>query len=396
MCIHPLPYPFRRPGPLAVPEELDTIHDEPVRRVSIPSGDEVYLVTRHEDVRKVLTDPRVSRNLNRPDAPKMSKTTMMFQDAKLDPDPPEHTRVKRLVMRAFSATRVERLRPRAQEITDELIDAMAAKGPPANVAEDLAFPLSIRIICDLLGVPPQDQSRFRRWTDHFLSTSRYTRQEIHRALGELNTYMSTLITAKRESPAGDLVSALIQVHDDDTRLTEYELHWWCRLLLLVGYETTASQLSLSVAKLLSEPDQLKLLRADESLLDGAVEELLRWRLMSGSLSMLRYVTEDIEVGGVTIPRGSGLIPAVESANWDREVFERPGDLDITRTDNAHLTFSAGPHFCIGAALARLELQTALGTLLRRFPTLRLTIAAEKLRRTEGTLIESLVETPITW
>nr|WP_269128754.1 cytochrome P450 [Nonomuraea sp. K271] len=274
---------------------------------------------------------------------------------------------------------------------------MAAKTPPVNVSEELAFPLSIRVICDLLGVPPEEQGRFRRWTDHFLSTGKYTREEIHGALGELNAYMSTLIEEKRERPADDLVSALIQVHDeDDTRLSEYELHWWCRLLLLVGYETTASQLGLTVAKLLAEPGQVQALRADESLLPGAVEELLRWKLMSGSLSMLRYVTEDIEVGGVTIPKGSGVIPAVESANWDEKVFHRPDDLDITRADNPHLTFSVGPHFCVGAALARVELETALGTLLRRFATLRLAIPPEELRRTEGTLIESLVEIPITW
>ncbi|MFG1706552.1 cytochrome P450 [Nonomuraea sp. M3C6] len=397
MSANPIPYPFHRPGPLAVPKELGAIRDEPVQRVILPSGDEAYLVTRYDDVRSVLTDLRVSRNLNRPDAPRVSKNNMMFQDSKMDPDPPEHTRVRRLVMKAFTATRVERLRPRVQEITDELIDAMAGKTPPVNVSEELAFPLSIRVICDLLGVPTEDQGRFRRWTDHFLSTGKYTREEIHAALGELNAYMSALIAAKRERPADDLVSALIQVHDeDDTRLSEYELHWWCRLLLLVGYETTASQLGLTVAKLLAEPDQLKLLRADESLLSGAVEELLRWKLMSGSLSMLRYVTEDIEVGGVTIPRGSGVIPAVEAANWDGQVFERPDELDITRTDNPHLTFSVGPHFCIGAALARVELEIALGTLLRRFPALRLAIPAEELRRTEGTLIESLIEIPIAW
>ncbi|GHH72030.1 cytochrome P450 [Streptosporangium violaceochromogenes] len=390
-------YPFRRPGPLAVPKELGALRDEPVLRVILPSGDEAYLVTRYEDVRTVLTDPRVSRNLNRPGAPRVTKNNLMFQDSRMDPDPPEHTRVRRLVMKAFTATRVERLRPRVQEITDELIDAMAAKTPPVNVSEELSFPLSIRVICDLLGVPPGDQHRFRRWTDHFLSTGKYTGEEIRGALGELNEYMAALITAKREQPADDLVSALIHVHDeDDTRLSEYELHWWCRLLLLVGYETTAGQLGLTVAKLLAEPDQLKLLRADESLLSGAVEELLRWKLMSGSLSMLRYITEAIEIGGVTIPQGAGVIPAVESANWDEEFFDRPHDLDITRERNPHLTFSAGPHFCIGAALARVELETALGTLLRRFPTLRLAIPAEELRRTEGTLIEGLVAIPIAW
>ncbi|MDF5755945.1 cytochrome P450 [Spongiactinospora sp. TRM90649] len=397
MNTEPLTYPFQRPGPLAVPAELRTIRDHPVHRVILPSGDQAYLVTRYDDVKTLLTDPRISRNMNRPGAPRMLGGNKMFQDPRIDPDPPEHTRIRQLVMKAFTPRRVERLRPRVRQITGELVEAMAAKGPPVNLCENLSFPLSIRVICDLLGVPVADQTRFRNWTDHFLSTGKYDGRQIRGALAELDAYMAELIGSRREHPADDLVSALIGVHDeDDTRLSGYELHWWCRLLLMVGYETTASQLGLSVAKLLAEPAQLALLRADPSLLPRAVEELLRWKLMSGSLSMLRYVTEDIDIGGVRIPGGTGVIPAVESANWDERVFDRPGDFDITREHNPHLTFSAGPHFCVGAALARVELETALGALLRRFPRVRLAIPAGELRRTQGTLIESLIEIPITW
>ncbi|WP_410601152.1 cytochrome P450 [Amycolatopsis sp. lyj-90] len=393
----PVPYPFSRPAALEVPVELAELRERPIVSVVLPSGDQALLVTRYEDVRAVLTDPRVSRNINRPGAARMTKNNKMFQDPKMDPDPPEHTRVRRLVMKAFTAARVENMRPRVQQIVDELITELEEGPRPADLSEGLAFPLSIRVICDLLGVPAEDQGKFRGWTDKFLSTGKYGKEEIQAAMGELGAYMGRLIAAKRATPADDLISALTQVHeDDDTRLSEYELHWWCRILLLVGYETTANQIGLTVAKILAHPDQLAALRADPGLVSNAVEEMLRWKLLNGSLSMLRYVTADIEVGGVTVPKGSSVIPAVESANWDETVFARPGEFDVTREDNPHVTFSVGPHFCIGASLARLELRVILETLLRRFPDLRLAVPVAELLRTKGTLIEGLAVIPVEW
>jgi cytochrome P450 len=393
----PIPYPFPRPGALDVPAELRALRDRPVIPVVLPSGDRAVLVTRYEDVRSVLTDPAVSRNLNRPDAARMTSNNKMFQDEKMDPDPPEHTRVRRLVMKAFTATMVENLRPKVQEIVDELVTKMENGPCPADVSEAVAFPLSIRVICDLLGVPTEDQDRFRGWTDRFLSTGKYSGPEIGAAMAEINAYMGQLIETRRAHPRDDLISALTQVHeDDDTRLSEYELHWWCRLLLLVGYETTASQIGYMVAKVLAHPDQLARLRADLSLVPLAVEEVLRWKLLNGSLSMLRYVTEDIEVGGVTVPKGTSIIPAVESANWDENVFSCPHEFDVARADNHHLTFSVGPHFCIGASLARSELQIVLETLLRRFPDLRLAVPVNELGRSEGTLIGGLLQVPVEW
>ncbi|WP_433261237.1 cytochrome P450 [Actinosynnema sp. CS-041913] len=393
----PVPYPFARPAPLEVPVELATARDRPVIPVRLPSGDHALLVTRYEDVRAVLTDPRVSRNLNRPDAARMTSDNKMFQDPGMDPDPPEHTRVRRLVMKAFTATMVENMRPRVQEIVDELVTKMANGPRPADVSEALAFPLAIRVVCDLLGVPVEDQERFRGWTDKFLSTGKYGRAEIQTAMGQLGAYMGALIEAKRAAPADDLISELTRVHDnDDVRLSEYELHWWCRLLLLVGYETTASQIGYTVAKVLAHPDQFAALRANPALVPNAVEEVLRWKLINGSLSMLRYVTEDIEVGGVRVPKGTSVIPSVESANWDETVFARAGEFDVSREDNQHVTFSVGPHFCVGASLARLELRVVLETLLRRFPNLRLAVSVDALARVEGTLIGGLTAVPVDW
>ncbi|MBE1530502.1 cytochrome P450 [Actinomadura algeriensis] len=393
----PPPYPFQRPSALDPPVELRSLRTEPVVRVTLPSGDVAWMVTRYEDVRALLADDRISRNLNRPGAARISNKNKLFQDPKMDPDPPEHTRVRRLVMKALTPARVERLRPRVQQITDEIVAGMLRRRPPVDLAEALAYPLPIRVVCELLGVPVEDQARFRGWTKAFLSIGGYTAEEIEQNMAALDGYMRELIDAKRAAPADDLISALIEVRDqEDGRLGEYELHWWARLLVLVGFETTAVQIGGCVAMLLSRPDQLELVREDPGLLKGAVEELLRWKIVGSSVTMLRYATEDVTVGGVTIPAGAGVIPAADSANQDDAVFDRPEVFDVTRTENPHLTFSHGTHYCAGASLARLELETVLSTLLREIPDLRLAIPAEQLRRHDGNLLESFVEIPVTW
>jgi cytochrome P450 len=392
------PYPFPRPSALGVPEALADARHRPAVPVTLPSGDQATLVTRYRDVRALLVDHRLSRNLNRPDAARISRHNKMFQDSRIDPDPPEHTRVRRLVMKAFTPARVAELEPFIHRTVAELLDAMAARGGPVDLNEAFAFPLPIRVICHLLGVPEHDMARFRGWTDAFLSVSGLTGPQIGAAMGELTAYMDELIAAKRQQPGADLISAMIRVRDEvDGALTEYELRWWCRLLLVVGYETTATQLGGGVAMLLTHPDQLAKLRADPTLLPGAIEELLRWKLVGSSVSMLRYATEDIELGDVTLPAGTSVIPAADSANQDETVFAAPDEFDITRHNAAeHLTFSLGPHYCIGAGLARTQLRIATGALLERFPDLRLAVPADELTRQPGALLEGFVAIPVTW
>ena len=392
------PYPFHRPAALRIPEELAEIRHEPVVPVTVPSGDRALLVTRYHDVRALLVDPRLSRNLNRPDAAQISRHNKMFQDSRIDPDPPEHTRIRRLVMKAFTPARVAELEPYIEGVVKELLDAMDEHGGPVDLNEALAFPLPIRVICHLLGVPDHDMRRLRGWTDAFLSVSKLSGPEIGQAMREMSGYIAELIETKRRQPGQDLISAMIRVRDDvDGALTEYELHWWCRLLLLVGYETTATQIGGGIAMLLSHPDQLAALRADPSLLPNAVEELLRWKLVGSSVSMLRYATDDIPLADFTIPRGSSVIPAVDSANQDETVFPDPRRFDITRPNaGAHLTFSLGPHFCIGANLARTQARIATAALLDRFPGLRLAVPAEELVRQEGALLEGFLAVPVDW
>ncbi|TDE55913.1 cytochrome P450 [Nonomuraea mesophila] len=376
----PLRFPFAWPRAAEPPVELATLREEPVVRVTLPSGDEAFLVTRYEDIRRVLSDPRVSRNRDRPGAPRMTEQkTKVFQNPRIDRDPPEHTRMRRLMAKAFTATRVEALRPHVRQVAEELVTDLLKQSPPVDLHEAFAVPLTLQVICGLLGVPPEDQARFRG------------------SLGEAWQYMGELIDGKRRDPGDDLISALIGVHDeDDGRLSAHELHVWCVILLLAGFETTATQLGSGTVLLLTHPGQLERLREDPGLIPDAVEELLRCQIAGHSLSMLRYVTDDIEVGGVTIPRGSGLIPILESANFDESVFPDPMRLDITRKNNQHLVFSAGPHFCMGAALARLELQVALEALIRNVPTLRLAVPPSALRHHDSPLDLGLREVPVAW
>jgi cytochrome P450 len=374
-------YPFAFPSPTEVPPQLHQLHAEPVVPVTLPSGDEALLITRYDDIKTVLADPRVSKNRNRPGVARMTLTKKKVFQSQVDMDPPGHTRMRRLVAKAFTAARVERLRPRIQEIADGLVETMAAGPAPADLNEAYAVPLTIQVICEVLGVPADERDQF-----HDQSTPPWR-------------YMCELIRRKRDNPGDDLVSELIRVRDEqDGRLSETELQFWCTVLLVAGYETTANQLGGSVVVLQGHPEQLSLLRAD---LDGrmprAVEELLRHQVVGSSLSMLRYVVEDIEVGGVPIPAGSSIIPALESANVDPAVFACPAALDVERDGRRkQLTFSTGQHFCVGAPLARLELQIGLTTLLRRFPRLRLAVPLSELRRRDDPFFPGFTEIPVAW
>ncbi|MBO0867255.1 MAG: cytochrome P450 [Micromonosporaceae bacterium] len=374
-----LTYPFAWPSPVDQPAELTGLHDEPAVPVTLPSGDTALLITRYEDIRALLTNPHVSKNRNRPGVARMTADNSRAFQRQVAMDPPEHTRMRRLVGKAFSANRIEPFRPRIQAIADELLDQMAAAPQPADLNAMLSYPLTIRMICELLGVPADER-------DNFADPAKPPWG-----------YMRDLIERKRADPADDLISALILVHDaEDGSLSDEELLWWSTVLLLAGYDTSASQLSGSVVLLLSHPDQLALLRADPALVPGAVEELLRYQVVGASLTMLRYVTEDIEVGGVLVPKGSSVIPALESANFDPAAFECPARFDIERGGRQQLTFGTGRHFCVGAPLARAELQIAIASLLERFPGLRLAVPVDALRRKDDAFFQTFTSVPVVW
>jgi cytochrome P450 len=374
-------YPFSWPSPVDQPVQFADVHNRPALPVVLPSGDDAWLVTRYHDVRALLVDPRISKNRNRPDMARMvpaGRPAKHFA-GQVEMDPPGHPRMRRLIAKAFTAARVSGLRPRIREIVDDLLDDMTAGPRPVDLSATFAHPLSIRVICELLGVPAEDRSRFAT-----LSEPPWD-------------YMADLIERKRREPDDDLISALIAVSDaDDGRLSPTELHWWTTVLLLAGYETTAHQLLSAVVTLLSHPDQLARLRTDPTGVPSAVEELLRHQVVGTSLPMLRYVTDDVRVGDVTIPKGSSVIPSLECANHDPTVFDDPMRLDLTRRGPQQLTFSFGRHFCVGAALARIELELGLDGLLRRLPGLRPAEPLDRLRRRADPFTQGFAEVPVTW
>ncbi|MFD4829475.1 cytochrome P450 [Streptomyces uncialis] len=367
----PLVYPFNTSGGLQLAEEYERVRDQPgLLRVRMPYGEPAWLVTRYADARLVLGDQRFSRAAAAGhDEPRQQEGRV--PGGILSMDPPDHTRLRSLVAGAFTARRAEKLRPQVRELTASLLDELEAAGPPADLVDRFALPLPVAVICRLLGVPTEDRPRFRVWSDAALSTSSLTAAEFKANREELRAYMAGLIELHRQEPRDDLMTTLIEARDGGDRLSEVELIDLCVAVLVAGHETTASQIPNFVLTLLDHPDQLARLRARPALVPDAVEELLRFVPLGSGAAAPRYATEDIEVGGTLVRAGTPVLVAAGAANRDALRFTAPGVLDIARAGNQHLGFGHGVHHCLGASLARMELQESVGALLARFPGLRL-------------------------
>ncbi len=389
----PVEYPFNDPGSLGLHDAYRAAQRAPgMVRVRLPHGEPAWLATRYADARLVLGDQRFSRAeaLLR-DQPRMRAGQV--DSGILSMDPPEHTRLRRLVATAFTVRRVERIRPRARALAEGLVDDMIAAGPPADLVEALALPLPVAVICELLGVPVEDRSRFRVWSDDALSTSRLTAEEFAASREAMRAYMSGLIAQRRAEPADDLMSALVEARDDHDRLSEQELVDMCAGILVAGHETTASQIPNFVLTLLDHPDQLARLRTEPALLAGAVEELLRFVPLGAGAGFPRYAIEDVEVGGVLVRAGEPVVVAIGAANRDALRFDDADELRVDRPAAPHLGFGHGAHHCLGAALARMELQEALRVLLARMPGLHL---AGDVEWKSEMLVRGAVTMPVGW
>ncbi|MEU2667920.1 cytochrome P450 [Streptomyces sp. NPDC007164] len=369
--IAPLAYPFNTPDGLQLADAYEQVRERPgLLRVQLPYGEPAWLVTRYTDARLVLGDQHFSRAAAAShDEPRQSEGQR--DGGILGMDPPDHTRLRSLVAKAFTVRQVEKLRPQVRELTAGLLDGMETAGPPADLVDLFALPLPVAVICRMLGVPTEDRPRFRVWSDDALSTSSLTAEEFDASRDELRAYMAGLIDQHRHAPQDDLMTALIEARDGGDRLSELELVDLCVGILVAGHETTASQIPNFVLTLLDHPDQLARLRAEPELVPNAVEELLRFVPLGSGAGQPRYATEDIEVGGTLVRAGSPVLVAVGAANRDALRFSAPGVLDIAREGNQHLGFGHGVHHCLGAPLARLELQEAMAALITRFPDLRL-------------------------
>ncbi|MFF4618339.1 cytochrome P450 [Nonomuraea jabiensis] len=397
-----LSYPIPSEAALEPPAEWAELRGKcPVARVTLPSGDEATLLTRYEDVKQVLADPRFTRLLNAPDAARLSANDdgglFSSEMAAVIPDSGEpHQRWRRLVGKYFTAKRMAALRPAMAQIAEQLIDDMVERGAPGDLKASLGFPLPVYVICDLLGVPASDRDRFAHWSDSLLNLTKFTQAETDASLAEFIQYMTEHVAAKRVTPGDDLLSELIEASAAEGEgLTDVELLATGMGLLVAGHETTANMIGKMVGMLLADRTRWERLLADPSLVRTAVEEALRFDANSG-FGLPRYLKEETEVSGTVLPRGTTVICSMAAANRDESVFDAAAEMDLTRAPNPHLAFGSGSHSCLGQSLARTELQVVLEVLLRKLPTLELAVPVEELHRVEGLVVGGLRQVPVRW
>jgi cytochrome P450 len=391
----PRPYPFGANVRLDLhPLYRHLQEHEPLSLVRMPYGEAAWLVTRYDDVKTVLGDPRFSRTeAGRHDQPRVTPDILPL--GLLDMDPPEHTRMRRLVAKAFTTGSVENLRPRAEQIAAELIMAMIEAGPPADLVEMFARRLPMTVICELLGMPYDDQGEFAGWVNDATSAD-VSRDKRAEGLAKQAAYIADLIAQRRQQPADDLLGRLVLARDDDDRLSEDELNFLSMQLLAAGFETTANQIADFTYLLLTCPERYAMLRERPELIPDAVEELLRFTPLVASASIVRYATDDVELSGGTVRKGEAVLTFAPSANRDPAVFDDPETLDLTRPAATHLSFGHGVHLCIGARLARMELQVALSALTTALPGLRLAADADPVAWKPSVLIRGPSALPVSW
>ncbi|MGW5861138.1 cytochrome P450 [Streptomyces sp. NPDC055239] len=399
-------YPLPQQGALDAPADWQRLRSQcPVAAVELPSGDGATLLTRHAHVKALLSDPRFARPTAEDGAARLAPegeggggiASGSAGALSLPTTGEPHQQWRRQVSKWFTAKRMTALRPGMTETAERLVDDMVSVGAPADLKAHVGFLLPVYVICDLLGVPAADRDRFSHWSDALLSITRFTREETERAQREFVEYMSGHIAAKREKPTDDLISTLIQdsATAADQGLSDAELLATAMGLLVAGHETTANMIGKMIAMLLADRSRWEQLLADPSLVRTAVEEALRFDTNLG-FGLRRYVTEDTEIGGRTVPSGTTVICSMPAANRDEDVFDNAEDMDLGRSPNPHLIFGAGPHSCLGQSLARTELQVVLEVLLRKLPALELAVATEDLERVEGLLVGGLRTVPVRW
>jgi cytochrome P450 len=374
---------------------------EPLHHVTDPSGlGKMWIAMNYDDASAILKDLRFTKDKRKVLPPEHAQSAaqedslaaaLAWRRDMITVDPPDHTRLRGLVSKAFTPQRIEQLRPLIQQITDGLLEAVQGQ-QHMDVIADFAFPLPITVLSELLGIPAEDRQQFRAWTQALLTPS-----EESQSLALLQTflqYVKDLLATKHAHPASDLTSALVQgTENGDDLLSETELISTIWLLIIAGYETTVNLIGNSVLALLQHPEQMLLLQQDRSLLPLAIEELLRYTAPL-LLSTPRWASEEVTMHGKVIRKGEPVFVSLLAANTDPQQFPNPARLDITRWENQHIAFGKGIHYCLGAPLARLEGQIAIGTLLQRLPNLRLACEFEQLTWTENLLVRGLTSLPV--
>lgn len=389
----------RDAGPFDPPRRITELREaRPVSPLLFPDGHEGWLVTGYEAVRRLMADTRFSSRQDigiihvpyeTPGMPAATEPSPPMPGMFIAMDPPDHGRLRKRLTGAFTVKRMKQLEENIIEITERQLDAMARLTPPIDLVKEFALPVPSLVICELLGVPYADRESFQGNSAQFMVKDQTLEEKMAAYIG-INTYLAELVTRKRAEPGEDILSDLAR-HDD---LTIEELTGAAFLLLLAGHETTANMLALGTFALLEHPGQLAELRADLDLMPNAVEELMRY--LSVADIFFRYATEDIELGGETIGKGSTVVVSLLAANHDPEHFENAGTLDVHRKARGHLSFGHGIHQCLGQQLARIEMRAGFEGLLRRFPTLELAIPAGEVKLKTDMNIYGVHALPVTW
>lgn len=389
----------RDAGPFDPPRDITRLRAaRPVSPLVFPDGHEGWLVTGYEAARQMLADTRFSSRQDlgivhvpyeTPGMPTPTEPSPQMPGLFIAMDPPDHTRLRRKLTGAFTVKRMKALEEQIVAIAEQQLDELARLTPPVDLVKEFALPVPSLVICELLGVPYEDRATFQRNSAQFMVRDQSLDEKMA-AIVALNTYLAGLVTSKRAEPGEDILSDLAR--DDD--LSIEELVGMAFLLLLAGHETTANMLSLGTFALLEHPEQAAELRANPELMTGAVEELMRY--LSVADIFFRYATEDIELGGETIGKGSTVVVSLLAANRDPERFENPDTLDVHRKARGHLSFGHGVHQCLGQQLARIEMRAGFDGLLRRFPTLRLAVPADEVKLRTDMNIYGVHALPVTW
>lgn len=370
--------------------------ETPIRvgRMSVLPGQDIHFLARYADCVALTTDTRFRRAL--PDGapqPLPEALRLLAVDSMILKDDPEHRRLRRLVSRPFTPQAVGRLAERVQEVTGALLDGFLP-GRPVDLQQAYALPIPVTVISEMVGLAPDERTTFHEGMRLLVGgLATLGMDEAVRRMEELTGFVRGLVARRRRAPGEDIMSGLVQASDDGDALTDDEVVAMVFLLVAAGYETTYNLIGNGVVALLGHPDQLARLHRDPELIDGAVEEILRWTGTIGGTKPT-YAHEDVDWHGVRIPRGAMMMPLLASANRDPAVFDRPDEFDITRSPNPHIAFSKGAHFCLGASLARMEARIAIGNLVARFPGLRLAVDPAALRTLPSPLMLRLDGLPV--
>jgi pentalenolactone synthase len=389
--------PFEKSGALSLaPKLLELQAEAPITRVRTAMGDEAWLVTRYDDVKALFGDPRLGRSHPKPEEAARTSESVLLGSASdgFETEDVDHAKMRARLVPRFSARRMRLLKPRVEEMVDDLLAKLVAGDKPADLHESLAFPLPVLVICELLGVPFEDRTYFRGLSSGMADMRDHEKSA--GAMREMHDYVKNLVRRRRSEPENDVLTELTEIEDGG--LSDDEVAGLGAIILFAGHETTVTRIDVGTLLFLASPEQIDLLRGDPALVPSAVEEVLRLSVGGGGGGgMPRYARADIEFGGVTIERGEAVLLSIGAANGDRAAFPEPERFDIHRdTPNPHVSFGHGARYCIGAALARIELTAVFERLFQRIPTLRLAVPMSELKWRSHLLTGGFTEIPVTW